>query len=261
MDLMIAGKVALVCGAGSGLGRAIAQALAAEGVMVAVTGRTPQKLAETVRLIEQAGGKARAWPLDLTRPASFDAVLTDIRRTLGPIGILINNSGGPAPSGASGVAPARWQEEFTAMVGSLIHLTDSVLPDMRAAGWGRIITSSSSGVVTPIANLAVSNTLRMALSGWSKTLAGEVAASGITVNVLVPGRIATARVDQLDAARAEREGIPVATVKAKSQAAIPLGRYGQPAEFGAAAAFLASQQAAFITGTILRVDGGMSPCL
>ncbi|ATA23732.1 3-oxoacyl-ACP reductase [Brenneria goodwinii] len=261
MDFKIAGKVALVCGAGSGLGRAIAQSLAAEGVLVAVTGRTPQKLAETVGLIEQAGGRARAWVLDLTRPETFDEVLTDIRRTLGPVGILVNNSGGPAPSAASGVALARWQQEFTAMAGSLIHLTDCVLPDMRAAGWGRIITSSSSGVVTPIANLAVSNTLRMALSGWSKTLAGEVAASGITVNVLVPGRIATARVDQLDAARAEREGVTAAAVKEKSQAAIPVGRYGDPAEYGVAAVFLASRQAAFITGAILRVDGGMSPCL
>ena len=261
MDLMIAGKVALVCGAGSGLGRAMAQALAAEGVTVAVTGRTPEKLEETVRLIEQAGGKARAWALDLARADVFDATLDDIRRAFGPIAILVNNSGGPAPSTVADVDPAVWQKQFSAMVASLILLTDKVLPDMRAAGWGRVITSTSSGVVAPIANLGVSNTLRAALLGWSKTLAAEVAASGITANVLVPGRIATARVGQLDAARAGREGTTLEAVQAKSRAAIPVGRYGRPEEYGAAAAFLASQQASFITGSVLRVDGGMIPSL
>lgn len=261
MDLMIEGKLALVCGAGSGLGRAIALALAAEGATVAVTGRTPEKLADTVRLIEQAGGRARAWALDLARPEGFDAVLADIRQAFGPIGILVNNSGGPAPCAVAGVEPAVWQRQFTAMVASLIQLTDKVLPDMRAAGWGRVITSTSSGVAAPIANLGVSNTLRMALLGWSKTLAGEVAASGITVNVLVPGRIATERVDQLDAARAGREGVVVEAVRATSQATIPVGRYGRPEEYGAAAAFLASRQASFITGSVLRVDGGMIPAI
>ncbi|MEH0833000.1 SDR family oxidoreductase [Pectobacterium cacticida] len=261
MDLMIEGKTALVCGAGSGLGRAIAQALAAEGVHVAVTGRNEEKLMETVALITQAGGKARAWRLDLANPQTFDAVLAEIRQYLGAITILVNNSGGPAPSGASGVEPIVWQQQFSAMVSSLIQLTDKVLPDMRAEGWGRIITSTSSGVVTPIANLGVSNTLRMALVGWSKTLAAEVAASGITANVLVPGRIATDRVGQLDTARAKREGVSVETVRRNSQQTIPVGRYGRPEEYGAAAAFLASQQASFITGSVLRVDGGMIPSL
>ncbi|RLM07749.1 SDR family oxidoreductase [Gibbsiella quercinecans] len=261
MDLMIADKVALVCGAGSGLGRAIAISLAAEGVTVAVTGRNMDKLAHTVQLIEQAGGKASAWALDLSQPESFAATLGQIRQAHGAITILVNNSGGPAPSTAAGVPAEVWQNQFNAMVSALIQLTDQILPDMIAAGWGRIITSTSSGVVAPIANLAVSNALRLALVGWSKTLAAEVAPHGITANILVPGRIATDRVAQLDAARAGREQTAVEDVQAKSRAAIPAGRYGQPQEYGAVAAFLASQQASFITGSILRVDGGMIPSL
>ncbi|TCV98736.1 SDR family oxidoreductase [Biostraticola tofi] len=261
MDLQIAGKVALVCGAGSGLGRAMALALAAEGVTVAVTGRSREKLDQTVQLIERQRGKAQAWTLDLARPDEFDSVLHDIRRHAGPIGILVNNSGGPPPSTAAGVAPAVWQQQFNTMVSSLIQLTDQVLPDMRAAGWGRIITSTSSGVEAPIANLGISNTLRLALLGWSKTLAGEVASQGITANILVPGRIATDRVGQLDAARAGREGSSQEQVKANSIASIPVGRYGDPQEYGAAAAFLASQQAAYITGAVLRIDGGLIPAL
>ncbi|TKI05951.1 SDR family oxidoreductase [Martelella alba] len=259
MDFAINGKVALVVGAGGGLGRAIAQSLAAEGAAVAVAGRTPATLADTVGLITQAGGKAAAFALDLAHPQDFDGTLARIRGELGPVEILVNNSGGPPPSKASGVEPGAWREQFDKMVGSLIQLTDSVLPDMRRAGWGRIITSTSSGVVAPIPNLALSNTLRMALVGWSKTLAGEVARDGITVNVVVPGRIATARVGQLDAARAAREHITPEQARDNSLATIPAGRYGCPHEYGAAVAFLASRQAAYITGSVLRVDGGLIP--
>jgi len=261
MDFGIQGRVALVSGAGGGLGRAMAIALAGEGVQVAVCGRTLSALQETVSMIEKQGGTAQAWVLDLTAPESFDDVLMQIRRTFGPVGILINNSGGPPPTKAAGVAPDAWQSQFSTMVSSLIQLTDKVLPDMHNAGWGRIITSTSSGVIAPIANLGMSNTLRMALVGWSKTLASEVAGDGITVNVMVPGRISTQRLGQLDAARAGREGTSVEEVAAKSAASIPAKRYGKPEEYGAVAAFLASQQASYITGSVIRVDGGMIPSI
>mgnify|MGYP003365181449 CR=1 FL=1 len=261
MDFGIKGRVALVSGSGGGLGRAMAIALAAEGAQVAVCGRTEAALLETVALITAAGGSARAYVLDLAQPERFDHVLTAIRQQLGPIGILVNNSGGPPPSKASGVPAETWATQFSTMVSSLIQLTDKVLPDMRSAGWGRVITSTSSGIVTPIPNLGMSNTLRMALVGWSKTLAGEVASEGITVNVILPGRIATKRLGQLDSARAGREGISVEQVARNSAATIPLGRYGEPHEYGAVAAFLASCQASYLTGSVIRVDGGMIPAI
>lgn len=257
MDFQIQQRVALVCGGGSGLGQAIALSLAQEGVKVAVTGRNPEKLAQTVELISRQGGTAHGWPLDLAAPDTFDETLEAIRQRWGDIDILVNNSGGPPPAQAQGTDIALWQQQFTAMVASLIQLTDKLLPAMRRRGWGRIITSTSSGVIAPIPNLALSNALRMSLLGWSKTLASEVAADGVTVNVMVPGRIATARVGQLDAMKAQRENSSPEAVAEKSRQSIPAGRYGEPQEYGATAAFLASQPASYITGAVIRVDGGL----
>ena len=144
------------------------------------------------------------------------------------------------------------------MVLSVIAITDRVLPGMKARGWGRILTSTSSGIIAPIPNLAISNTLRMSLVGWSKTLAREVAKDGITANIIMPGRIATARVAMLDDARAKREGRSVEQVAAESAATIPVGRYGKPEEYADVVAFLASTRAAYITGSVIRVDGGMT---
>jgi 3-oxoacyl-[acyl-carrier protein] reductase len=154
-----------------------------------------------------------------------------------------------------------WQQHFNAMVVSLIALTNAVLPGMTTRRWGRIITSASSGVIAPIDTLGVSNALRIALLGWSKTLAREVAANGVTVNVVVPGRIATQRVASLDAIKASKQGKPVDDVSAASMAAIPVGRYGDPKEYADAVAFLASTRASYITGTVLRVDGGLIPSI
>ncbi|RPE01195.1 SDR family oxidoreductase [Candidatus Pantoea deserta] len=258
MDLQINNRVALVCGAGSGLGQAIALSLALEGVKVAVTGRNPEKLRATVEQIQEQGGEAEAFTLDLADPRTFDRALSEIRQRWGDVDILVNNSGGPPPAQAQGTDSAVWQQQFSLMVASLIQLTDKVLPSMRKRGWGRIITSTSSGVIAPIPNLALSNALRMSLLGWSKTLATEVAADGVTVNVLVPGRIATARVSELDSLKAQRENSSAEAVAKKSRQTIPAGRYGDTREYGATAAFLASQPASYITGSVIRVDGGMT---
>lgn len=259
MELGLKGKTALVLGAGGGLGGAIAKALAREGARVAAGDVNAEALAATVKEIEAGGGAAMSVAWDLADLAAIDGVVKQVEARLGPVDVLVNNTGGPPPTPASGQDPAVWSKQFQAMVVSVIALTDRVLPGMRARRWGRIVTSASSGVIAPIPNLAISNALRLSLVGWSKSLAREVAKDGITVNVIVPGRIATGRTRFLDEARAKREGKTVEQVTAESTASIPAGRYGRPEEYADAVAFLASDRAAFITGTTLRVDGGMIP--
>jgi 3-oxoacyl-[acyl-carrier protein] reductase len=261
VDLKIEGKCALVSGAGGGLGGAIARALAAEGANTVVADVNADAADATVAAIESAGGSAMALTMDIGAIDSFDGHLATVRDEFGDVDILVNNTGGPPPSPASGVGPEVWRAHFESMVLGVIALTDRVLPGMREQSWGRIITSTSSGVVSPIPNLGVSNALRMSLVGWSKTLAREVGGDGVTVNIVLPGRIATRRITQLDEARAEREGRTVAEVQAASTASIPLGRYGRPEEYGAMVAFLAGDGASYVTGSTIRIDGGLIPAI
>lgn len=259
MDLGIRGKTALVLGASSGLGRAMALALAREGCNVAVGARREQELAAVAGEITDAGARALPLVWDLSDLGSIEAHVSAVESALGPVDILINNSGGPPPTAAQGQDAELWLKNFQTLVLSLIKVTDRVLPGMKAKRWGRVLTSTSAGVVTPIPNLALSNALRSSLVGWSKTLAREVAAEGITVNVIVPGRISTDRIGQLDRNRAEREGMSVEAVQADSLKSIPMGRLGDPDEYGAVAAFLCSEKASYVTGTMVRVDGGQIP--
>ncbi|MCW2599817.1 MAG: hypothetical protein JWM02_1646 [Frankiales bacterium] len=257
MDLGIAGRVALVMGAGGGLGSAIAAALAREGALVAGGDITHEHLVTTQTRLAHEGQAFLPVVADLRDLTSLEKAVATTESELGPVSILVNNTGGPPPGPAAGVATQVWRDHFDAMVASVFHLTDVVLPGMRSAGWGRIITSASSGVIAPIPNLAISNALRSTLVGWSKTLAGEVGGEGVTANVVVPGRIATARVAQLDHARADREGRSAQDVATASAATIPAGRYGRPEEYADAVAFLASERASYINGSVVRVDGGM----
>lgn len=258
MDLHLTGKRALVCGGSSGLGRAVAEALAAEGAHVALLSRDASKLQVVADEINATvTGKAVVVAADL---ADHEALLkaVDTAETLlgGPIEILLNNTGGPPPSGVAGLDPELWRTQFEAMVLSIFRLTDRVLPAMRAAGWGRVLNVASSTVIEPVAILGVSNTLRAGVAAWAKTLASEVAADGVTVNTLLPGRIDTPRIQKLDQARAEQTGTTPEEAQAKSVESIPVGRLGDPAEFGAVAAFLASPKAAYVTGSLIRIDGG-----
>lgn len=259
MKLGLEGKHALVLGAGGGLGGQVALDLAAEGCRVTATDRSPDALQSAVQLAQKQELTLFPVVADLSGSRELAALHDAAVQHHGPVDVLFNNSGGPAPAGALEITEQSWRDSFDAMVLSLIELTGLVVPAMRRRGWGRIITSTSSGVIAPISGLAASNALRSALVGWSKTLAGEVGQVGITVNVVVPGRIETSRVRSLDEARAIREGATADEVQRRSAAVIPAGRYGTPEEYSAAVVFLASQRASFITGTQVRVDGGMIP--
>lgn len=257
MDLELKGKTALVFGASGGLGGAIARALAAEGANLVLAGRNGEALTGIATELQKAGVEALPLVWDLSDLTLIEGHIAAIEQRFGTVDILINNTGGPPPTLVSGQSPELWSASFQSMVLSVIAITDRVLPGMRKKKWGRIITSTSSGVVAPIPNLGLSNALRMALVGWSKTLAREVGADGITANIVLPGRIATPRITFLDQKKAEREGRSVDAVALESAAAIPVGRYGRPDEYGAVVTFLASAQAAYVTGSVIRVDGGM----
>jgi len=257
MDLQLAERVAIVLGGGGGLGGAIAQSLAGEGVRVAVADLDLEAAMRTVATIKAIGGNAIALGWDVSDLASIDTHVGRVEKELGPVDILVNNTGGPPPTTAHGQSAELWSKHFQSMVLSVIAITDRVLPGMRERGFGRIITSTSSGVISPIANLGLSNALRLSLVGWSKTLAGEVGGHGVTSNIILPGRIATDRIRFLDEQKAKREGRTVDEVSAASTGSIPLGRYGEPHEYGDVVAFLSSPRASYITGSTIRVDGGL----
>jgi 3-oxoacyl-[acyl-carrier protein] reductase len=266
MDLELEGRRAVVTGASRGIGRAIALALAAEGAHVVAVARNAERLTE----LAAAGAGTHATAAALTPPSpprgSITAHAADLSQAdaiqglaapLAQADILVFNTGGPPFGTAADTTDASWSAQFEAMFLSAIRLTRLALPGMRERGFGRIMLVVSSGVIQPIANLAISNALRSALVGWAKTLANEVAADGVCVNCLAPGRIATDRVVEFDQNRARREGVSVEQVQQQSRSAIPVGRYGEADEFAAMAAFLASPHSSYMTGGIIRIDGGM----
>jgi len=257
MNLGLTDKVALVLAAGGGLGERIAGVLAEEGAHVCLSDVDEPSLQAAVGAIEQRGGWAKGFPADLSDPAALTAMAAQIENTVGAVDILVNITGGPPATPSAGIGAEAWEKHFRAMVLSVARITDLVLPSMRRRKWGRIITSTSSGVVAPIPDLGLSNALRSTLVGWSKTLSREVAAEGVTVNIVIPGRIATKRIRQLDEMRAAREQKPLDDVIGASTAAIPMRRYGEPQEYADMVAFLASEKASYVTGSMVRVDGGL----
>lgn len=256
MDLGLSGKRALVLGASRGLGAAIARTLAAEGATVTAASRNLDKIRGwAAELPSDAQARVTPAAIDLFDVASVDALATHILAQ-GGVDILVNNSGGPPPASAQEAPRDLWLKQFEAMAANLIHLTQRLLPAMQEKGWGRVITVASTGVEQPIPRLALSNGIRSALIGWSKTLSSEVAADGVTVNVVLPGRISTERIAELDMANAKQSGKTVEEVAKVSVATIPAGRLGDPQEFANVIAFLASDKASYVTGTKIRVDGG-----
>jgi 3-oxoacyl-[acyl-carrier protein] reductase len=254
MDLGLRGRRAIVCGASSGLGRAIAASLVAEGADVLGTGRRPR-----AEVAAPAGpGRWRYVAADLADDGAPRAIVTAAQEAHGPIDIVVLSSGGPVPSTATSIVGADVEAQVRPMLTSLVDLTALVVPAMRTSGWGRIVAVGSGGIQEPIPGLVLSNVLRAGLAAYLKTLAGEVAGDGVTVNMVLPGRIDTDRVKRLDQARADAQGMALADAVAASERSIPLRRYGTPEEFAVLATFLCSDQAGYVTGEQLRVDGGVS---
>jgi 3-oxoacyl-[acyl-carrier protein] reductase len=258
MDLGLSGKRALVLGGNRGIGFGIAKVLAEEGAHVAIAARDSERLrTAAIELRTRAKGDVATAELDLGRTGDIPTFAKGLTDRFGPIDILINNTGGPAYGGAAGRPIEDWRSAFQDMVLSVIAMTDNLLPGMRARRWGRILTVVSSGIVQPIPVLAISNSLRASLVSWSKTLSDEIAGDGVTANILMPGRIDTERVRMTDEATAKKQGLAVDEVAKRSHATIPMRRYGRVEELAAVAAFVVSEQASYMTGSIVRVDGGI----
>jgi 3-oxoacyl-[acyl-carrier protein] reductase len=258
VDLGLTGKVAMVAGASRGLGYAVARALAAEGALVSIGSRDATAIAEAGRRIgRETSTDPLALPVDLR---SADAIVGWHARTVERfhgVDLLFVNTGGPPPGPALSFDDAAWQGAFELLVLSAVRLVRAVTPSMEARGNGAVLVSTSSAVKEPVANLALSNIVRSSVAAMAKTLANELAPRGIRVNHLLPGRFDTDRVRELDGNRARATGTTAEEVRAGFEKTIPLGRYGQPDEYAAAAVFLLSGAARYITGASLQVDGGM----
>lgn len=253
MDTGLSGRTAVVPGASSGLGLAVARSLAAEGANVVLGGRR----GELVRAEAEKLPSAMGVEVDLTDPAATDALVGAAQERFGPVDVLVLNGGGPPPGVAVDFTPDKLAEAVALLVQPHQRLVAAVLAGMRGRGFGRIVAIGSSGVQQPIDRLVASNAARAALAGYLKTLASEVAADGVTVNMVLPGRIATDRVGVLDRANAERSGASEEQVRERAEGTIPVGRYGTPEEFAAVVTFLASAAASYVTGEQVRCDGGL----
>ena len=257
MDLGLRGRTAVVGGGTSGLGRASAEALAAEGCRILLWSRRRDALADVARELRDAHRvEVEHVVADATDPAAA-AVVAEAAARFGPVDILVSNAGGPPAVDPTSTDADGWRTSFQLLTQTPVELAQRLLPGMRERGWGRVVAILSSGVRQPIHELVYSNAGRSALAAWLKTTARTVAADGVTVNGVLPGRLTTPRIHELDAGRAEREGRSEEAVREMHIASIPAGRYGEPAELGALVTFLASDRASYVTGQLVAVDGGL----
>jgi len=253
MDLGLKGKVAMVAGASKGLGFAVAKALAAEGAIVSMSSRNEAAIeAAAARL----GGETFAMAVDVKSAADIQKWATTTIEKFGGVDLLLCNGGGPPAGPSLSFDDAAWQEAANLLLFSTLRMIRAAVPSMTSRGGGAILVSTSSSVKEPIPNLGLSTVLRASVSALAKTLALELAPSKIRVNQIVPGRLDTDRVRELDQINGQKQGISAADAKAKSLTAIPMSRYGEPDEFGRVGAFLLSDAASYMTGATVQVDGG-----
>jgi len=258
MDLGLKGKVAMVAGASRGLGFAVARGLAAEGAAVSLASRNQAAVEDAARRIAaETGSEVTGAVVDVRRADDLSAWHAATMQTCGGVDLLFVNTGGPPAGTALSFDDAAWTGAFESLLLSAVRLVRLAVPSMRARGGGAIVVSTSSAVKEPIPNLALSNVVRASVGALSKTLSNELAADGIRVNHLLPGRINTDRIRELDTIRGKASGGTAEEVRAAFSKTIPLGRYGEAEEFAAAAVFLFSAQARYITGASLQVDGGL----
>lgn len=257
MDLGISGKVALVAAASKGLGRAIADELAAEGCKVVICARD-RNAVEAAALDIATRHKAEVLPVeaDVSHSAGIRALYATATKEFGELDIVVTNAGGPPSGKFEDIALEEWERAFHLTLMSAVELCYLALPAMKQRKWGRILNVTSIAAKQPVDNLILSNSLRAAVTGFARTLANEVAPFGVTVNNLLPGYTLTDRVEQLTRASAEKEKVEVSEIRSRWESQIPMRRLGEPREFAALAAFLASDRASYITGQSIAVDGG-----
>jgi 3-oxoacyl-[acyl-carrier protein] reductase len=257
MDMGLKGKVAVVCAASKGLGKASAMGLAAEGANLVICARGEETLNATAREIADAtGGKVVPVAADVSQEAECARLIETAQREFGGLDILVNNAGGPPPGYFMDFTDEQWYAGFEMNFMSAVRLVRLAIPIMRERGGGRVINIVSISVKQPIENLVISNSVRASVIGLMKTLSQQFGQDGITFNNVLPGTILTDRIKQVTAAQAQREGASIEEVLERGNRAVPMGRIGQPEDLGALVVFLASSHAQWITGTSIQVDGG-----
>lgn len=256
MELGLKGKSAFVAASSTGLGRAVAVALGGEGVRVALSARSEEKLREAAKAVEAAGGEALPLVADLTDGASIDRALAAANDRFGGVDILVTNAGGPPPGGFDDLNDGQWESAVDHLLFSVVRMVRGVTPHMKKRKWGRIIPITSVSVKQPVENLMLSNAVRPAVVGLAKSLSFELAPHGITVNCVGPTFTRTARLGELAAAKAAKTGATAEEVFGAWEAGIPIGRLGEPEEMADLVLFLASERASFLTGLTITFDGG-----
>ena len=257
MDLGLTGKVAVVAAASSGLGRATAMELAAEGARVAINARNEEQLRDTaVEIQSKTGAEVMAIAGDVTREELVRQLVSETRSKFGSVDIVVANAGGPPAGFFDDFSAQHYRDAVELNLISTINLCREAVPHMRERGWGRIVAITSIAAKQPVENLILSNTARAGVLGFMKSLSQQIAADGITVNTVCPGYHLTERLTSLSALIAKNEGVSVEDLYARWAASTPMKRIGDPKEFAAVVAFLCSERASYLTGTVIQVDGG-----